>query len=163
MTTTLWTHGNAAQVQQPTELTDVAYTGKGLKATIKAGKNAWIHIPIPSPDTNLVPRLTNIYLDFFITDGRLDELSVYDGATRIHHETDTYLTDYVDIELGSPHDVKEGIGLSVHFVYGGDPSIDNLPQTIELWSAAGVYNYKIVATKSANPSPIDNEPIKSKP
>jgi hypothetical protein len=151
MSTTLWVHGNAAQVQYPTELTDIAYTGHGLTATIAAHKSGWIHIPIPSPEIESVPRLTEVIGNFSISDGHMDELSIYDGGNRIHHESGLDGDSYLHIQLTSPHDVSEGIGLSLHFEYGGDPSIDNLAQTITITSAAGVYDFKIVATKSANP------------
>jgi hypothetical protein len=159
MSTTLWVHGNAAQVQHPTELTDIAYMGHGLTATIADHKSGWIHIPIPSPAIESVPRLTQVIGNFFITDGHMDELSIYDGGNRIHHESGLDGDSYLHINLASPHDVSEGIGLSLHFEYSGDPSIDNLPQTITITSAAGVYDFKIDATKSPFPTAAENQQI----
>jgi hypothetical protein len=150
VSTTLWVHGNAAQVQHPTELTDIVYMGHGLSATIKAHTSGWIHIPIPSPAIELVPRLVEVIGNFSISDGHMDELSIYDGGNRIHHESGLDGNSFLRIHLAAPHDVSEGIGLSLHFEYGGDPSIDNLPQTIAITSAAGVYDFKVVLTADSN-------------
>ena len=164
MTTTLLVHGNAAQVQQPTEFASVQYTGPGLQVVLKAGQTGWVHIPLPSPDVDGVLRLVSVWYNVQTDDAHIDELDIYDGSTRVYHENKSVTGEQsFGVTLSSAHDVEYGISLSLRITYPGDSSISNIPQTVVVNSASAEYDYKIVATQGANPPATGKAPIKTKP
>jgi hypothetical protein len=147
--TTLGVHGNAAQIQHPTTLSDVVYSGLGLTATLKAGTSGWIHLPFPSPDIELVPRLTSLVLNFSLSLGYIDELSIYDGDQRIHHENNVNSGGYLILHLSTPLDVTQGLSLSFFVDYKGDKEFSDIPAHLVVSSLTAAYDYKIVATKGS--------------
>jgi hypothetical protein len=161
MADAFWVHGNAAQVQLPTDLVKFAVTGPGFTVSAAASKFGWIHIPLPTPtvidDVRAV--LTAFHLDavFDNPNASIDQLVVYDGNTQVYSSTNPYGDGalVLTVTLPTPHSVSSGIGLSIHFgflwgVKGTTPPADDFV-SITIRAAGADYTYQAPFEKANNP------------
>ncbi|HEY5231611.1 MAG TPA: DUF6623 family protein [Galbitalea sp.] len=161
MADAFWVHGNAAQVQLPTDLVNIAVTGPGLTASAAASKFGWIHIPLPTPtvidDVRAV--ITAFHLDavFSNPNASIDQLVLYDGQTQVYSSTNSYGDGslVLTVNLPTPHSVSSGIGLSIHFgflwgVKGTTPPADDFV-SITIRAAGADYTYQAPLEKAAIP------------
>jgi hypothetical protein len=154
MTNTLWVHGNAAQVQLPTQLSNVAYTGPGLQFSITSDQAAWVHIPLPTLDTldDAGLQLVAVHINQDETSVIVNEIAVYDGATQVHHETNVSYDGAFSVAI-SPHSVSSGVGVSLHFYFPRNLAASE-PQTATVVLHAGGADYApkaVLVTKPGGP------------
>ena len=117
-----WVHGNAVTVETPESLDRVGHFAWGGDMAIKPGKASWFHIPIPTPVivNDVRTQLHRVFLLFDAVSGRIANLHVYDGSSKVQEfegidrtgEHRIGLDNQNTFDLAEPHTVAFGIGIS---------------------------------------------------
>jgi hypothetical protein len=142
-----WAHGNALTAESPENLEfGEQHRGWGADIIIRSGEGSWFHVPLPVP---AVVDEYPVYLKrtflLFKTEANafLRNVHVYDGSKRLQEFNDLHFDgDFTTLivpantfELGSPHRVQRGIGLSF-FIQG---TLGPVPNRVVVTSAGAEY------------------------
>lgn len=152
MADAFWVHGNAAQLQLPSDLKSPAVTNGGFTVKVSPAKSGWIHMPLPTPTVvdDIRAELTAIHLNFSIDNPNayIQQVVVYDGGASVATLPDAPYGGESALTLGLPaaHSVKSGIGLSIEYEFLWDTKEFGKPPTNEfatltIHSAGADYKY----------------------
>ena len=120
-----WTHGNALTIENPENVANAKRFGWGTDIIMKPGQASWFHIPLASPVITTGGRtsLQRAFVLFKSEGGTITNVHLYDGAAKfqsfdgisLQGDHRNALDGSNTLELGSPHTVAFGIGISFHF------------------------------------------------
>lgn len=128
-----WAHGSALNVESPENLNRVGHFGWGADMSVKPGKSSWFHISVPTPVivADIRSQLQKVFLMVDAEGGRITEVHVYDGSSKVQEfkglhldgEHRTKLDGANTFTLASPHTVIFGIGIT--FTFTADVGFDS--------------------------------------
>jgi len=141
-----WTHGNAAVLEVPTNVTGYRYYGWGLDMNHKLGLSNWVHIPVPTPyivfpTDNQALGARRIYLRFYTgsVDAWISNIDVYNGSSKVYSIGNlSYSNGWKDIyiDMGKKIGFTRGMGISIKINSG----VESMSHRF-IFSSAGAYFY----------------------
>lgn len=130
---TSWVHGASMQVEYPSRMTSVRYTGPFVRIEGAEGQNTWVHFPVPTPAVNNGARTkARAALLSFRTRSHaaVHEVIVYDGEKRIAEHMGIDLKgDHLDgrFDIPSAPEVDRGLNITVGVIFdNGAPDIRSM-------------------------------------
>src|SRR2546423_92927 len=127
-----WTHGNALTVESPEKMNSIGHYGWGADMSVKAGQSTWFHIALPTPVIvgDVRSQLQKVFLLFDGQGGRISQVHVYDGSSKVQEFNDLNLNGEHRLtldgantfNLATSHTVVWGIGIT--FLFTADIGFD---------------------------------------
>jgi hypothetical protein len=120
----LWAHGTALAVENPTHIAGIAYRGWGAEVQVNPEANTWFHLPIPTAPVSDEggAMLQSVFFDFMVDSaGTVLQLAVYNGTTNVWEPGADTLG---PIEYGVPHQLKLDLPSPVAITRGIDLAIN---------------------------------------
>jgi hypothetical protein len=147
----LWAHGNALVVENPSDIDSISYRGWGAEVRVKAGASTWLHVPIPTAlsadDEGAV--LMTAHLDF-IADGAgaVNTIVVYDGDLNVYESGpvgpgSTGATKPYRAQLPLPPllAISGPVNLAINFIASGIVDSDEPPALFTVLGAGIDFEY----------------------